>query len=94
MKTLVVGDLHLKQNFILPAIDRLLERRSDIGRVVFLGDACDDWGATAADEISALRAQAIWAAARRSEGLLVDILIGNRALPRRSGLGSSSAGAA
>ena len=91
MQTLAIGDLHLKQSFVLPAIDRLLKRRPEIGHVVFLGDACDDWGATATDEVSALRAQAIWAAARRSEGLLVDVLIGNhdlRYLDGRPGPGS------
>ena len=44
MKTLVVGDLHLKQQFVLPRIDGMLAGDAEIGRVVFLGDACDDWG--------------------------------------------------
>ena len=54
MKTLVVGDLHLKQQFVLPRIDGMLAGDAEIGRVVFLGDACDDWGANEADELNAM----------------------------------------
>ncbi|MDO4289840.1 MAG: metallophosphoesterase, partial [Eggerthellaceae bacterium] len=77
MKTLVVGDLHLKQRFVLSRIDALLDADAAIGRVVFLGDACDDWGATEADELDALEYQAQWAAARRERGLRVDVLLGS-----------------
>ena len=35
MKTLVVGDLHLKQQFVLPRIDGMLAGDAEIGRVVF-----------------------------------------------------------
>ncbi|MDO4291352.1 MAG: metallophosphoesterase, partial [Eggerthellaceae bacterium] len=77
MKTLVVGDLHLKQQFVLPHIDALLREDAAIGRVVFLGDACDDWGATEVDELDALEYQAQWVAAQRRRGLRVDVLLGN-----------------
>ncbi len=77
MKTLVVGDLHVKQPFVLPAIDGLLATDGEIGRVVFLGDACDDWGATEADELGALGLYARWVAERRERGLQVDVLLGN-----------------
>lgn len=77
MKTLVVGDLHLKQPFVLPAIDGLLAAESEIGRIVFLGDACDDWGATEADELEAIEFYARWVAKRREQGLQVDVLLGN-----------------
>lgn len=45
METLVVGDLHLKQPVVLPRVDSLLAAHPAVGRVVFLGDACDDWDA-------------------------------------------------
>lgn len=77
MKTLVVGDLHLKQPFVLPAIDELLAAEGDIGRIVFLGDACDDWGATEADELEAIEFYARWVAEHREQGLQVDVLLGN-----------------
>ena len=77
MKTLVVGDLHLKQPFVLPAIDALLAFDGEIGRVVFLGDACDDWGASEADELGAMRRYARWVAEHRGEGLAIDVLLGN-----------------
>lgn len=60
MKTLVVGDLHLKQQFVLPRIDGMLAGDAEIGRVVFLGDACDDWGANEADELNAMEFYAKW----------------------------------
>lgn len=41
METLVVGDLHLKQPVVLPRVDSLLAAHPAVGRVVFLGDACD-----------------------------------------------------
>ena len=81
MSTLVLGDLHLKQPFILP---RLLGYVRDpelaVGRVVFLGDACDDWGATERRALDALSYQADWVEARRSEGVRVDVLMGNHDL--------------
>lgn len=77
METLVVGDLHLKQPFVLPRIDMLLAERPAIGRVVFLGDACDDWGARPFQAREALEQYADWAERRRTEGMRVDVLLGN-----------------
>ena len=77
METLVVGDLHLKQPFALPRIDILLAERPAIGRVVFLGDACDDWGARPFQAREALEQYADWAERRRTKGMRVDILLGN-----------------
>ena len=45
MKTLVVGDTHLKQKQILPRVDAAIAAH-DVQRVAFLGDYCDDWGAS------------------------------------------------
>ena len=77
METLVIGDLHLKQQYVLPAVDALLACEPEIGRVVFLGDACDDWGASEASELGAMRFYAHWVAERRDQGLRVDVLLGN-----------------
>lgn len=77
MKTLVVGDLHLKQQFVLPRIDGMLAGDAEIGRVVFLGDACDDWGANEADELNAMEFYAKWVREHRGRGMRIDVLLGN-----------------
>ena len=77
MKTLVVGDLHLKQQFVLPRIDEMLASDAEIGRVVFLGDACDDWGANEADELNAMEFYAKWVREYRERGMRIDVLLGN-----------------
>lgn len=77
MKTLVVGDLHLKQQYVLPRIDETFAADGEIGRVVFLGDACDDWGATEADELGAMEFYAKWVGRHRERGMQVDVLLGN-----------------
>lgn len=77
MSTLIVGDLHLKHRHVLPRIDGLIAGRTEIGRVVFLGDSCDEWGAREADELGALSFFADWARERTRDGLELDVLIGN-----------------
>lgn len=77
MKTLIAGDLHLKQRFILPRIDRILEGDPSIRRVVFLGDACDDWGAGEYQALDAMEFYASWVEARRAQGLEINVLLGN-----------------
>lgn len=77
MKTLVVGDLHLKQQFVLPRIDEMLAGDAEIGRIVFLGDACDDWGANEADELNAMEFYAKWVREHRGRGMRIDVLLGN-----------------
>lgn len=77
MSTLVVGDLHLKQRLVLPRIDELIADRPAIDRIVFLGDACDDWGATESYALDALGFYAAWAEKRRADGLRIDVLLGN-----------------
>ncbi len=77
MKTLVVGDLHLKQQFVLPRIDEMLAGDAEIGRIVFLGDACDDWGANEADELNAMEFYAKWVREHRGRGVRIDVLLGN-----------------
>lgn len=78
MATLCVGDLHLKQQQVLPHIDALLKRGDySINRIVFLGDACNDWDARPREELAALNFYADWIEAKRAEGLTVDVLLGN-----------------
>lgn len=78
MATLMLGDMHLKQPYVLPRLLRYV-RDPDLGvdRLVFLGDACDEWGATEHDALRALGYCADWVQARRDEGLRVDVLLGN-----------------
>ena len=45
MKTLLIGDLHLKSQLILPIVDRIIQTHN-IKRVIFLGDYVDLHGQT------------------------------------------------
>lgn len=76
MRTLVVGDTHLKQKHILPRVDAAIAKHG-VRRVVLLGDYCDDWGASDSFALEALHALAEWVTARRNEGLAVDVVLGN-----------------
>lgn len=75
-KTLVVGDMHLKQRLILGLVDDAV-RSSGASRVVFTGDYTDEWRCSDLDEIAALDYQIEWTTSRRSEGLRIDSLMGN-----------------
>lgn len=75
-KTLFVGDLHCKQEDVLPRVDGLVEELG-IGRVVLLGDYTDEWNSTAADVLAALEVQKAWLADRAKAGLDVTYLLGN-----------------
>lgn len=77
METLIVGDVHLKAAEVLSWAGGVLGERPGIGRVVFVGDVCDDWGATAGDLSRGVGEFASWVRARRAEGLAVDVLFGN-----------------
>lgn len=80
MTVLFVGDVHLKSARVLPAVDRAVAMTGADG-VVFLGDICDDWGATAREAVAAVRMFADWVAARRAAGLDMTMLAGNHDLP-------------
>ena len=45
MKTLLVGDLHLKSQLILPIVDNVI-KDNNVKRVIFLGDYVDFPGQT------------------------------------------------
>jgi len=47
MKILVLGDIHCKNNLLFLAKEIFHKRKCDY--LVFLGDACDNWGATQSD---------------------------------------------
>lgn len=78
--TICVGDMHLKQTYVLPRIDDEV-RQFGAQRAVFLGDACDDWRVdddTALNELLCFKA---WVQARREQGLQIDVLAGNHEMP-------------
>ncbi|RNL20581.1 hypothetical protein DMP07_03045 [Slackia faecicanis] len=77
MSTLVVGDLHLKQTTILPLVDSAIEKNPSIQHVIFLGDACDDWGADEKLALKELGFYADWVESHREAGLRIDVLLGN-----------------
>ncbi len=77
MKTLIVGDIHLKARSILPEVDEILEGDAGIGRVVFVGDICDEWGASEDRLMRELEEFADWVEERRRDGMQVDVLFGN-----------------
>lgn len=45
MKTLLIGDLHLKSQLILPIVDKIIQTHN-IKRIIFLGDYVDLHGQT------------------------------------------------
>lgn len=76
MRTLVVGDLHLKESRVLPRVERARVREG-AGRVVLCGDYSDDWGASGRTELSELEFLAAWAEERRLAGTEVSLVVGN-----------------
>ena len=77
METLVAGDVHLKSDEVLSAVDNTLGCRPSIGRVVFAGDICDEWGASPEALRDGICAFVRWVETRRDQGVLVDIVFGN-----------------
>lgn len=75
-KTLVVGDTHVKQKIVLPRVDVLAERHG-VGRIVLLGDYCDEWRSTDDQLMDGLYCLADWADETRASGVQVDALLGN-----------------
>lgn len=57
--TLVVGDMHNKEQLVLPRVDAAIEIVQP-SQVVFLGDYVDEWASSDADVIAALRSLAWW----------------------------------
>ncbi len=76
VKTLVVGDLHLRQEVVYRLVDKAVEILG-VGRVVFTGDYTDNWYANTVTFMDAIDAMLIWVKARRRAGLVVDMVLGN-----------------
>ena len=74
--TLIVGDLHLKQKLVLPQVEQNM-LVCGAKRVVFLGDAVNDWYASDQFEIEAMQFYADWVLGQRKKGVVVDVLLGN-----------------
>ena len=73
---LIVGDLHLKQKWVLSQVEKNM-KEYDACRVVFLGDATNDWYATDEFEVKAMRLFSQWISEMRDKGVTVDVLLGN-----------------
>jgi UDP-2,3-diacylglucosamine pyrophosphatase LpxH len=72
----VVGDLHVKQQEILPVLEKRMET-DGVARVVFVGDYCDDWSAGPEKLVGSLEFQRDWAIRLREKGVEVVFLVGN-----------------
>jgi predicted phosphodiesterase len=77
MKTMIVGDMHLKESVILPLVDELLGKLGKVERLVFTGDICDQWDATEQTFNDELKFFDKWINAKESEGIDVDLVFGN-----------------
>ena len=75
-KTLVVGDMHCKEELILARVDAAVEELS-ADRVVFCGDYVDEWRLSALAVREALSFLGDWVRARRAQGLAVELVLGN-----------------
>ncbi len=75
-KTLVIGDMHLKEELVLSRVDQAIEKLS-IGRVVFCGDYVDEWRSNRLIMQDALDAVLTWIDGKRKRGLGVDFVLGN-----------------
>lgn len=81
-RTLVVGDMHGKEEVILPRVDASVERLG-CARVVFCGDYVDEWHSSILGMRDAIRALRSWVLERRADGLAVDLVAGNHDLQYR-----------
>lgn len=76
MKTLVIGDIHIKSQAILPRIETLLEQQKDVQRIVFTGDYCDDWHVSSNEFRTDIENFAEWVNKTR-KSIDVDLVFGN-----------------
>ena len=92
-KTVVVGDLHCKEELVLPRVDAAVTELG-AGRVVFCGDYVDEWLSNALTVRDSLDRLGRWVRERRARGLGVDLVLGNhdvQYLLRESGPGTHAA---
>ena len=76
VKTLVVGDMHLKEELVLPRVDAAVQALG-AKRVVLCGDYVDEWCSSTLTTHDALDYLAIWVKTQRRRGLTVDLVLGN-----------------
>lgn len=78
MKTLLIGDLHLKSQLILPIVDKIIQTHN-IKRIIFLGDYVDLHGQTNNIQLYAkdLTFLYSWKIDKEQNGIDVINLIGN-----------------
>lgn len=74
---LVVGDIHMKADLILPLVDSVLKRQ-EVDTIVLMGDYFDEWGQNNYEETADLLSQ--WIQVKR-ENYEVICLIGNHDAP-------------
>lgn len=82
MKTLIVGDLHLKARVILPLVDEAI-RTQHAQRVICIGDYVDDWYCQNDAELylAELDALLVWKHRQETAGLEIIMLLGNHDAP-------------
>lgn len=86
MKTLLVGDLHLKARMILPLVEKMvLERECD--RIIMLGDYTDDWNCNLDERLyfNELDFLINWKVQMEEQGKQVITLLGNHDAPYLTG---------
>lgn len=76
VKALVVGDMHLKEELVLPRVDAAV-RALGAERVVLCGDYVDEWCSSTLTTHDALDYLTIWVKTQRRHGLTVDLVLGN-----------------
>lgn len=76
MSTLVVGDMHAKEEAILKRVDVAIEKLG-ISEVVFLGDYFDEWHASDKLMLQAINELEHWARTKREQGVTLQFLLGN-----------------
>lgn len=75
-KTLVVGDMHLKEELVLPRVDAAVQS-SGAERVVLCGDYVDEWRSNTLTMRDAMDYLISWVTSRRRNGLAIDLVLGN-----------------
>ena len=81
-RTLVIGDMHCKEEPILERVDAAIEQLG-CGRIVFCGDYVDEWHSNLLTMRDALDALRTWVLKRRADGLTVDLVTGNHDMQYR-----------
>ena len=75
-KTLVIGDMHLKEDLILSRVDQAI-KKLNVNRVVFCGDYVDEWHSNRSIMLDAIDDFLTWIDGKRKHGFDVDFVLGN-----------------